>query len=134
MAAYLIATVSICFCASINQFASVPLSGSFYSYTITGWGHFGCGNWICSSYRYIGCASAVTTGFSITPMFSGRGVSWLQVPAVILIGISFLPPGNVLKDIKLSTRLFIALELHRITYLLLVGVHYRFWMEIRLIS
>ena len=137
--AYLIATVSILFvAASINQFARRSASpGSFYSYTITGLGPFwGAVTGFALLIAYIGCASAVTTGFSnYANVFLGEVFHGFKVPAVILIGISVLAAWYVAyKDIKLSTRLSLALEFASVSLiLLLVGVTlYRFGWKLDL--
>jgi amino acid transporter len=125
--AYLIATISILFvAASINQFARRSASpGSFYSYTIAGLGPFwgSVAGWALLI-AYIGCASAVTTGFSnYANVFLGS-VAGFKIPAVFLIGLSVFAAWYVAyKDIKLSARLSLALEIASVSLiLLLVGV------------
>lgn len=137
--AYLIATVSILFvAASINQFARRSASpGSFYSYTITGLGPFwGAVTGWALLIAYIGCASAVTTGFSnYANVFIGKIAGGLKVPSVLWIAISVIGAWYVAyKDIKLSTRLSLALEIASVSLiLLLVGVTlYRFGWKLDL--
>ncbi len=125
--AYLIATVSILLVASsINQFARRSASpGSFYSYIITGLGPiWGAVTGWALLIAYIGCASAVTSGFSNYSNVFLKNVFGFQVPAVILIGVSVLAAWYVAyKDIKLSARLSLALEFASVSLiLLLVGV------------
>ena len=112
--AYLIATVSILLVASsINQFARRSASpGSFYSYIITGLGPFwGSVTGWALLIAYIGCASAVTSGFSNYSNVFLKSVFGFQIPAVLLIGLSVLAAWYVAyKDIKLSARLSLGLE------------------------
>lgn len=125
--AYLIATVSILLVASgINQFARRSASpGSFYTYAIEGLGSFwgGVTGWALLI-AYIGCASAVTTGFSNYSNVLFESVAGVKIPAVVFIAISVLAAWYVAyKDIKLSTRLTLILEFASVTLvLLLVGV------------
>ena len=126
--AYLIATVSVLLVASsINQFARRSASpGSFYSYIITGLGPFwGAVTGWALLIAYIGCASAVTSGFSnYANVFLGSVFNGFKLPGVLLIGISVLLAWYVAyKDIKLSARLSLALEFASVSLiLLLVGV------------
>ncbi len=125
--AYLIATISILLVASsINQFARRSASpGSFYSYIITGLGPFwGAVTGWALLIAYIGCAAAVTTGFSNYANVFLSSLFGFKVPAVLLIGVSVFGAWYVAyKDIKLSARLSLALEFASVSLiLLLVGV------------
>jgi amino acid transporter len=113
--AYLIATVAVLLVASsINQFARRSASpGSFYSYIITGLGPFwGAVTGWALLIAYIGCASAVTSGFSnYANVFLGSVFHGFKLPGALLIGLSVLLAWYVAyKDIKLSARLSLALE------------------------
>ncbi len=125
--AYLIATLAILLVASsINQFARRSASpGSFYSYAIEGLGSFwGAVTGWALLIAYIGCASAVTTGFSNYANVLLESVAGVKIPAVIFIAISVLVAWYVAyKDIKLSTRLTLILEFASVSLVLvLVGV------------
>ncbi len=125
--AYLFATVSILLVASsINQFARRSASpGSFYSYAITGLGPFwGSVTGWALLIAYIGCASAVTSGFSNYANVFLSSVFGFKVPAAILIAASVLIAWYIAyKDIKLSTRVSLALEFFSVSLIvLLVGV------------
>ena len=125
--AYMIATVSILLVAtSINQFARRSASpGSFYTYAVEGLGSFwgGVTGWALLI-AYIGCASAVTSGFSNYSNVLLESVAGFKIPPVIFIAISVLLAWYVAyKDIKLSTRLTLALEFASVSLVLvLVGV------------
>ncbi len=125
--AYLIATISILLVASgINQFARRSASpGSFYTYAVEGLGSFwgGVTGWALLI-AYVGCASAVTTGFSNYSNVLLQSVTGAQIPAVIFIALSVLIAWYVAyKDIKLSTRLTLVLEFASVSLVLvLVGV------------
>ncbi|MBF0594116.1 MAG: APC family permease [Candidatus Omnitrophica bacterium] len=125
--AYLFATVSILLvAASINQFARRSASpGSFYSYAITGLGPFwGSVTGWALLIAYIGCASAVTSGVSNYTNVFLDSVFHFKVPAAILIALSVLIAWYIAyKDIKLSTRVSLALEFFSVSLIvLLVGV------------
>ncbi|NTW51274.1 MAG: APC family permease [Chlorobiaceae bacterium] len=126
--AYLIATISILLVSSsINQFARRSASpGSFYSYTVEGLGSFwGAITGWALLIAYIGCASAVTTGFSnYANVLLGHLVAGAKIPAVIFIAISVIVAWYVAyKDIKLSARLMLGLEFASVSLILvLVGV------------
>ncbi len=125
--AYLIATFSILLVSSsINQFAKRSASpGSFYSYTIEGLGSFwgAIAGWALLI-AYIGCASAVTSGFSNYFNVLLEHLGGFKIPAVFLIGLSILVSWYVAwKDIQLSTRLMLGLEFASVSLILvLVGV------------
>ncbi|MEI8102992.1 MAG: APC family permease [Chlorobium sp.] len=125
--AYLIATISILLVASgINQFARRSASpGSFYTYAVEGLGSFwgGVTGWALLI-AYVGCASAVTTGFSNYSNVLLQSVTGAKIPAVIFIALSVLIAWYVAyKDIKLSTRLTLVLEFASVSLVLvLVGV------------
>jgi amino acid transporter len=135
--AYLIATISILLVASsINQFARRSASpGSFYTYSVEGLGSFwGAVTGWALLIAYVGCASAVTTGFSNYANVLLQSVAGVKIPAVIFIALSVLAAWYVAyRDIKLSTRLTLILEFASISFvLLLVGVtlyHYGFKLD-----
>lgn len=125
--AYLIATISILLVSSsINQFARRSASpGSFYSYTVEGLGSFwGSITGWALLIAYIGCASAVTTGFSNYFNVLLSTLWGIKIPAVIFIAVSILLSWYVAyKDIQLSARLMLALEFASVSLILvLVGV------------
>jgi amino acid transporter len=125
--AYLFATISVLLVAtSINAFASRSASpGSFYSYTITGLGPFwGSVTGWALLIAYIGCASAVTSGFSnYSNEFIGS-VTGQKIPSVLWISLCVLLAWYVAyKDIKLSARLSLLLEFASVSLILfLVGI------------
>jgi amino acid transporter len=135
--AYLIATISILLVASsINQFARRSASpGSFYSYTVEGLGSFwgAIAGWALLI-AYIGCASAVTSGFSNYSNVLLESIAGFKIPPVIFITLSILGAWYVAyKDIKLSTRLTLVLEFGSVSLILiLVGatlVRYGFHLD-----
>jgi amino acid transporter len=135
--AYLIATISILLVASsINQFARRSASpGSFYTYTVEGLGSFwGAVTGWALLIAYIGCASAVTTGFSNYANVLLQSVAGIKIPAVFFIAVSVFAAWYVAyKDINLSTRLTLVLEFASVSLvLILVGVtlyHYGFKLD-----
>ena len=136
--AYLIATFSILLVASsINQFARRSASpGSFYTYTVEGLGSFwGAVTGWALLIAYIGCASAVTTGFSNYSNVLLESVAGIRIPPVFFIALSVLVAWYVAyKDIKLSTRLTLVLEFASVSLILvLVGVTlYRYGFKLDL--
>ncbi|NTU57302.1 MAG: APC family permease [Chlorobiaceae bacterium] len=125
--AYLIATLSILLVSSsINQFARRSASpGSFYSYTVEGLGSFwGSITGWALLIAYIGCASAVTTGFSNYSNVLLEHLAGFRIPAAIFIALSVLVAWYVAyKDIQLSARLMLGLEFASVSLILvLVGV------------
>ena len=127
--AYGFALVGILFIAiNINHFAKRSASpGSIYTYIATGLGPtWGIAAGWTLLIAYIGCASAVTTGFAnyanvlIKDLFhlqNGLSPLWL----VGLIFASVLGSWYVAyRDIKLSTRLMLGLELLSVSFILVV--------------
>lgn len=127
--AYLFALIGILFISvNINHFAKRSASpGSIYTYIasslgpvwgiIVGWALF---------IAYIACASSVTTGFTnyvnvlIKDLFHLKN----DLPPYVLVLIIFISViGSwfvAYKDVKLSTRLMLALELISISFILIV--------------
>ena len=122
--AYAIALVGILFVASsINQFAKRSASpGSIYTYIATGLGP----TWALVIgwsllIAYIGCASSVTTGFTNYANVLAKTLSGHELHPVIWIALSVLGAWFVAyKDIKLSTRLMLALEFGSVALILVV--------------
>jgi amino acid transporter len=129
--AYLFALVGVLLVSySINQFARRSASpGSLYSYIATGLGP----NWGLAAgwtllIAYIGCASSVTSGFANYANVFVKDVFHLQSDLsapllVVLILISVVGAWYVAwKDIKLSARLTLGLELTSVAFILVVVV------------
>lgn len=127
--AYLFALVAILLVTqSINVFARRSASpGSFYTYIADGLGPaWGIAiGWILFI-SYIGVASSVTTGYTnyVNVLIKDVGGLTHDLPPLALVGIlatSVLGAWFVAyKDIRLSTRLMLAIELVSITFILLV--------------
>jgi amino acid transporter len=129
--AYLFALVGVLLVSfSINQFARRSASpGSIYSYIAIGLGP----NWgIAAGWTlliaYIGCASSVTSGFAIYANVFIKDVFNLtdDLPAVWLVGLILISVVGAWfvawKDIKLSARLTLGLELTSVVFILVVVV------------
>ncbi len=122
--AYLIATVAMLFVASnINHFARRSASpGSLYTYIATGlgpsWGVLAGWSLVIA---YIGCASAVTSGFANYANVFLLATVGFELPPVLLIALSVALSWLVAyKDIQLSARLMLVLELSSVSLILLL--------------
>jgi amino acid transporter len=127
--AYLFALVGILLVSvSINQFAKRSASpGSIYNFIATGLGPvWGIVGGFALLIAYISCASSVTTGFTNYVNVLFKDVFHLQngLPPLALVFIIFLSVlGSwfvAYKDVKLSTRLMLGLELVSLSFILLV--------------
>ena len=127
--AYLFALVAVLLVSfSINQFARRSASpGSIYTYVATGLGPaWGIAVGWTLFIAYISCASSVTTGFTNYVNVLAKEALHLQgdLPPGVLVGIlatSVLGSWFVAyRDVRLSTRLMLGLELISIGFILLV--------------
>ena len=129
--AYLFALVGVLLVSySINQFARRSSSpGSLYSYIATGLGP----NWGFAAgwtllVAYIGCASSVTSGFANYANVFVKDVFHLDhdLAAPLLVGLILISVVGAWyvawKDIKLSARLTLGLELTSVAFILVVIV------------
>lgn len=127
--AYLFALVAVLLVSfSINQFARRSASpGSIYTYIATGLGPtWGIAVGWTLFIAYIACASSVTTGFTNYVNVLVKDVFHLQTDLspgalVAILAVSVLGSWFVAyKDVQLSARLMLGLELVSITFILLV--------------
>jgi len=127
--AYLFALVGILLVSfSINQFARRSASpGSLYTYIATGLGPtWGIAVGWTLFIAYISCASSVTTGFTNYVNVLVRDIFHLQTdlsPALLVAVLALSVLGSwffAYKDVRLSTRLMLGLELISISFILLV--------------
>jgi amino acid transporter len=122
--AYLFATVGIFFVArNVNQFARHTASpGSLYAYITTGLGPWLglAAGWALLA-AYTGTAAAVTGGFTNYANVLLRDLLGFEVPAVLLIAVAvFLSWLLAYRDIKLSARATLALELLAVGLILVI--------------
>ena len=127
--AYLFALVAVLLVSfSINQFARRSASpGSIYTYIATGLGPtWGIAVGWTLFIAYIACASSVTTGFTNYANVLAKDVFSLPddlSPGVLvaILGASVLGSWFVAyRDVRLSTRLMLGLELVSIAFILLI--------------
>ena len=127
--AYLFALIAILLVSfSINQFARRSASpGSIYTYIATGLGPtWGIAAGWTLFIAYIACASSVTTGFTNYVNVLAKDVLHLQAdlpPGVLVAILALSVLGSwwvAYKDVQLSTRLMLGLELVSISFILLV--------------
>lgn len=124
--AYLFATIGIFFVAqNVNQFARHTASpGSLYAYITTGLGPWAglVAGWSLLA-AYTGTAAAVTGGFTNYANVLLQDLFGFQAPALLLIAISvFLSWLLAFRDIKLSARTTLVLELIAVSLILLIIV------------
>jgi amino acid transporter len=127
--AYLFALVAVLLvAANVNQFARRSASpGSIYTYIATGLGPtWGIAVGWALFVAYIACASSVTTGFTnyvnvLAKDLLHREADLPPWALVALIALSVLGSWYVAyRDVRLSTRLMLGLELVSIAFILLV--------------
>ena len=127
-AAYLFALVAIGFVAlGVNQFARRSASpGNLYTYIALGLGPVAAvGVGAALVVAYIGTASSVTTGFAnyvnvlAQDVWGSKGLSPLVL--VVVVGVSVLGAWALAyRDVRLSARLMLVLELVSVTLILVV--------------
>jgi len=128
-AAYLFALTAVLLVSvNINVFARRSASpGSIYTYVATGLGpSWGIAIGWALFIAYVGCASSVTSGFTNYVNVLAKDIFGLteDLPATALVGVLAL--GTIAawavayRDVRLSARLMLALELFSVAFILLV--------------